>query len=121
MKLHLDAPGGAHLIRSYSPGRLVVGESTFQTSTLISATTIAPWRPASVEELTMADLEPIFALSPEVVLLGTGAQQQFPQAALIAALASRRVGIEVMDTRAACRTYNVLVSESRPVAAALML
>jgi uncharacterized protein len=121
MKLHLDAPGGTYLVRSYSPGHLLVGEMTFRSSTIISATTVAPWRPADVEELSLADLEPLFSLAPEVVLLGSGEQQRFPAAKLLAALAARRIGVEVMDTRAACRTYNVLVSESRSVAAALMV
>jgi uncharacterized protein len=121
MKLHLDAPGATYVVRSYAPGLLRVGEMTFRSSTIVSATTVAPWRPASVEELSMADLEPLFVLAPEVVLLGTGEQQRFPEATLLVALATRRIGIEVMDTRAACRTYNVLVSESRPVVAALML
>jgi uncharacterized protein len=55
------------------------------------------------------------------VLIGTGEQQRFPHASLLAAFFARRIGVEVMDTRAACRTYNVLVSEGRSVAAALML
>ena len=121
MKLHLDAPVGTYLIRSYAPGRLVVGETTYTTSLIINPTTIAPWRPATSSELGISDLEPIFALTPEVVLLGTGERQCFPNPSLIAALASRRIGLEVMDTRAACRTYNVLASESRAVVAALML
>ena len=121
MKLHLDAPAATYLVRSYSPGLLRVGELTFRTSTLVSATTVAPWRPASVEELVLADLEPLFVLALEVVLLGTGERQLFPEPTLLVALAARRIGIEVMDTRAACRTYNVLVSESRSVVAALML
>jgi len=121
MKLHLDAPVGTYLIRTYAPGLLIVGDTTYRTSTIVSATTIAPWRPATAGELTMTDLEPIFTLAPEVVLFGTGERQCFPDPSLIAALAARRIGLEVMDTRAACRTYNVLVSESRAVAAALML
>jgi len=121
MKLHLDAPRGTYLIRSYAPGQLLVGEATLHTSTIVSATTLTAWRPATIDDLTEADLEPLYTLAPEVVLLGTGAQQRFPAATLLAALFSRRVGVEVMDTRAACRTYNVLVAEGRSVAAALML
>ena len=121
MKLHLDAPGGTNMIRAYSPGQLRVGDVTMTSSALVAATTLEPWRPASVAELSSADLEPLYALAPEVVLLGTGARQQFPDAALLAALYARRIGVEVMDTPAACRTYNVLVAEGRSVVAALIV
>lgn len=121
MKLHLDAPGGTYLIRGYSPGRLLVGDITLTRSAIVTATTIAAWRPADLAEVTGADLEPLYALAPDVVLLGTGAQQRFPDTALLAALYSRRIGIEVMATGAACRTYNVLAAEGRSVAAALLL
>jgi uncharacterized protein len=72
-----------------------------------------------VADLALADFEPILALQPEVILLGTGARQQFPPAALLQAVLSRGVGLEVMATDAACRTFNVLASEYRRVAAAL--
>jgi len=121
MKLHLDAPGGTNLIRRYAPGLLLVNERTFATSAIVTATTATAWRPGNLDELTLDDLEPLFALGPEVVLIGTGEQQRFPHASLLAAFFARRIGVEVMDTRAACRTYNVLVSEGRSVAAALML
>jgi uncharacterized protein len=74
-----------------------------------------------VAELEAADLEPVVALAPEVLLIGTGVRQVFPAAAVFAALHARRIGFEVMDTGAACRTYNVLVAEDRRVAAALLI
>lgn len=121
MKLHLDAPGGTNLIRAYAPGQLRVGDVTLITSAIVSATTLAPWRPASIAELAGVDLEPLYALTPEVVLLGTGQRQQFPDPALLATLYARRIGVEIMATSAACRTYNVLVAEGRSVVAALIL
>ncbi len=92
MKLHLDAPRGTYLIRSYAPGQLLVGETTLHTSTIVSATTLTAWRPATIDDLTAADLEPLYTLAPEVVLLGTGAQQRFPAAPLLrrAVLAAHR-------------------------------
>ena len=69
----------------------------------------------------MADLEPLLGLAPEVVLLGTGARQHFPDAQVLRILHQQRIGVEVMDTSAACRTYNVLVTEGRSVAAALIV
>ena len=61
------------------------------------------------------------ALEPEIVLLGTGDRQHFPHPRLLAPLTERRIGVEVMDTRAACRTFNILVAEGRRVAAALVI
>jgi uncharacterized protein len=122
MKLHLDSPGGTNLVRSYGSGQLRIGEVTHATSVIVTAgTVLAPWRPRTVDELVEADFEPLLALGPEVVLIGTGPRQQFPSLAMLALLHSLRIGVEIMDTAAACRTYNVLAAEGRSVAAALML
>ena len=82
---------------------------------------IEDWRPADVTVLSIGDFEPLLALRPEVVLLGTGERQRLPAPALYADFAARGIGLEVMDNRAACRTYNVLLGEFRDVALALML
>lgn len=79
------------------------------------------WLPPAPEALTLQDFEGLLTLEPEVVLLGTGSRQHMPPPALYAAFASRGIGLEVMDNRAACRTYNVLLGEFRDVAVALML
>ena len=122
MKFHLDAPGGLNLVRGYGPGQLRVGERTLTSSVILTATAIIEgWRPASVQDLTAADLEPVLGLAPDVVLLGTGVHQQFPDSAILRILYEQRIGVEIMDTSAACRTFNVLVSEGRPVAAALIV
>lgn len=122
MKFTVDRPSGAHVVRGYAPGLLRIGEREIASSVIVSAATlIEPWRPRCVLELTAGDLEPVIALSPEVLLLGTGPKQVFPDFALFAALRAARIGFEIMDTGAACRTYNVLVGEDRRVAAALMI
>ena len=122
MKFTLDQPATQYVIRSYAPGRLVVGEREFSRSLIVSARTLLEeWRPQAMDELAAADLEPALALRPEVLLLGSGARQVFPPAALLAELHGRRIGFEVMDTGAACRTYNLLVAEGREVAAALII
>ena len=82
---------------------------------------IRDWPPRDVQSLTREYLAPLFDLAPEVVVLSTGELQQFPRAALRAEFATRRIGIEVMEVGAACRTYNVLVSEERKVLAAILL
>lgn len=122
MKLQLEHPADTNLVRSYGPGRLRIDERTYSTSLIVTATAIiAPWRPTTAQTLTAADLEPLLGLAPEVVLLGTGARQQFPDVAVLRILHEQRIGVEVMDTSAACRTYNVLVTEGRNVAAALIV
>ena len=122
MKFTLDRPATRHVVRGYSPGALRIGEQEFSRSVIVSATTlITDWRPQRMDELTAADLEPVLALQPEVLLLGSGVRQVFPPHELLARLYAARVGFEVMDTGAACRTYNVLVGEGREVAAALLI
>lgn len=122
MKLTDDSIGTIQLVRAYSPGEIRVGEQILTQSCLLRADkVIAQWRPQRIDELTADDLESIFALEPEIVVLGTGSRQKFPASSLLAKMLSRGIGCEVMDTGAACRTYNVLVSEDRRAVAALFL
>ena len=122
MKLQLENPAGTNLVRSYGPGQLRIDERTYSTSLIVTATAIiAPWRPTMAQALTEADLEPLLGLAPAVVLLGTGARQRFPDVQVLRILHEQRIGVEVTDTSAACRTYNVLVTEGRSVAAALIV
>jgi uncharacterized protein len=122
MKFTADRPAGALVVRGYAAGLLRIGEREIDHSVILSATTlIEPWRPRSVMDLTAGDLEPAIALEPEVLLIGTGPRQVFPDFALFASLRAARIGFEIMDTGAACRTYNVLVGEDRRVAAALLI
>ena len=122
MKFNLDRPATAHIVRSYAPGLIRIGDRDIAASVIVTASTlIEPWRPRRMMDLAAADLEPVLALRPEVLLLGSGARQVFPPHELLARLHAARIGVEVMDTGAACRTYNVLVGEGRAVAAALII
>jgi uncharacterized protein len=122
MKLTDDRIAGAFLVRSFSPGELRVADEVLRRSCLIRADQlIRDWRPQTIADLTLADLEPVFALEPEIVVLGSGERQRFPATQVLATMLSRGVGCEVMATDAACRTYNLLVSEDRRVVAALMV
>jgi uncharacterized protein len=110
----------AHVIRSYEPGRVRIGERWLQGHLIVGPEhLIEDWRVAAPALVTLADLEPALALQPEVVLLGTGAALVWPDDDIMGALAARHVGLEIMSTPAACRTYNVLVHERRQVVAAL--
>lgn len=122
MKLTDDRIAGANLVRAYSPGEVRIGEQVLRRSCLVRVDQlVTDWRPQTLGELTLADLDPILALDPEIVVLGSGSRQKFPDSQLLAKILSRGVGCEVMDTGAACRTYNVLASEDRRVVAALLL
>jgi uncharacterized protein len=98
------------------PARAVAGSVIVTRDAVID-----DWRPPDVERLEIAHFEALLALSPDVVLLGTGERQRLPPLSLYAEFAARGIGLEVMDNRAACRTYNLLLGEFRDVAVALML
>ena len=121
MKLTQQGADGVNLIRRYGTDFIVIGEREIRTSCIVSANALNDWTPGSVPELTIASLAPLFALEPEVVVLATGIRQTFPRAALRAEFATRKIGLEVMEIGAACRTYNVLVGEHRKAVAAIML
>ena len=122
MKFHLVAPIGVNLVLGYGPGGLRIGERTYVSSVIVTAAAVIEgWRPATAQDITASDLEPLLGLGSDIVLLGTGARQQFPGPAVLRVLHERRIGVEIMDTAAACRTYNVLAGEGRPVAAALIV
>lgn len=122
MKFNLDQPSTAHVVRAYGPGVLRIGERSYDASLIVTATAlIERWRPRRMEDLALDDLEPVLVLQPEVLLIGSGQRQKFPDRAILTSLYRARVGFEIMDTGAACRTYNVLVAEGRNVAAALIV
>lgn len=120
MKITQQRVDGINLIRRYGADFVVIGETEIRASCIVSASTLTPWAPRSVEDLSAPHLQPLFDLAPEVVVLSTGTQQKFPPAALRAEFATRKIGLEIMVIGAACRTYNVLVGEERRVLAALL-
>jgi uncharacterized protein len=121
MKLSAES-GSGNVIRSFRPGELRLTEQTFDVHVILSATKIIrDWKPAAFSELSIADFEPAIALDPEIILFGTGEQQRFPDNALMTEIMRQGIAFEVMDTAAACRTFNVLVSEFREVVAALLV
>ena len=122
MKLHSDA-NDAHLrISAYDRHSVTVGGSRMSATFLITPSGVHTARdvPAPAD-LRWQHLEQLHAEEVQILILGTGTRQQFPPAELFAELSSRRVGLEVMDTPAACRTYNILAAEGRRVAALIVL
>lgn len=101
-------------------GEIRLRNATYTESLIVTRDGVVDaWRPPPLDELAIADFAPLFAQPPDVLLLGTGRGQRMPSPALFAAFAARGIGLEAMDNRAACRTYNLLLSEFRNVAVAL--
>ena len=120
MKLHATSAGAANTITAYGDDFVKVNGERRDTSVIVTAEAVKPWTPASFEALSAEDFQPLADLGVEIVVLGTGPRQRFPHPRLTAALSRARIGVEVMDTKAACRTYNILVAEARKVALALV-
>jgi uncharacterized protein len=122
MKFTLDSRSDINLIRGYGIGEVRINELVQRAPCIVTAQQLVlDWSARTLATLSVTDLEQIFALQPEIVLLGTGPKQIFPEREIRQAFAARKVGLEVMDLGAACRTYNILVQEERRVAAALFL
>ena len=122
MKFSMADTGSGYLIQRYERGSIVVNGQELRESCILSENTLIPnWRARSGVTLTWDDLQPVLALAPQILILGTGTSQIFPSGEVTAQIAREGVGLEVMDTGAACRTYNILVSEGRRAVAALIL
>jgi uncharacterized protein len=122
MKLTLDTDSRVNLIHSYGPGEVRVSGRTLRSNCIVTADAVVEdWNAPSAQDLGPEHLAPLFALEPEVVLLGTGAEQRFPSREVRAAFLEKRIALEPMDLGAACRTFNILVQEGRRIAAALFV
>lgn len=121
MKLQPDRAEGVNLIRGYQADSISVNTETYPHGILVPATgAVLDWAATSWDALTEAHFARIVELRPELVVFGTGTRLRFAPPALVRALMTARIGIETMDTAAACRTYNFLVGEGRQALAALL-
>lgn len=122
MKLDFDSDSSVPLIRSYGAGVIAVGDRTLDRPFVIVGSSIdlelLPDRPA---DLTADHLRRLADLGADILIIGTGSRQMFLRAELTAPLLEKGIGLESMDTAAACRCYNVLVAENRAVAAAFYM
>ena len=122
MELTLDPPEDFLFIRRADAHAVTVVDRDLTASFILARDrAVEEWKVDDVAALTPQQLEPILGLKPDVVLLGSGAHQQFPSQAVLAAFLQRGVGVEVMDNAAAARTWNVLAGERRNVVAAFIL
>jgi uncharacterized protein len=121
LKLHADALTSLNTVTAYGPGFVEINQVRCNGNLVLAPDQpVSTWSAASFDALRAEDFGPVLRLRPEVVLLGTGERQQFPHPRLTRKLAEARIGVEVMSTAAACRTYNILMSEGRRVVAALL-
>lgn len=121
MKLHLSSAAGQNLFTGYGEGYVSVNHQSYQHPLLVSSRYSGRWDASSFEGLTPAHFEDLLRLEPEIVILGTGSTLRFPKPELVQALINAAIGFEAMDTKAACRTYNILMGEGRQVVAAILI
>src|SRR5450631_2164548 len=121
MKLHAERIEGQNAIQRHGPDGVIVNGAEHRRSVVVPwSGPVLDWKVDSFAALTENHFALLAALGPELVIFGSGARIRFAPPALLKALIGRRIGVETMDTAAACRTYNVLLAESRSVIAALL-
>jgi uncharacterized protein len=122
MKFHLTRSEGRNLFTGYGEGYVKVNDERHEKNLVVAPDRpVQPWEPETFDALTQAHLRALLDLEPEIVILGTGEHLRFPPPHLARVLAEAAVGFEAMDTRAACRTYNILMAEGRQVVAAIFV
>ena len=120
MKFAEDHNEAHYKITGYEAEGIKINGRLFQQPLVLSPTKlISDWKPNEIKLLTAEDLEPFYELKAEVILLGTGKKQQFPSTDVLKQLARMQIGFEIMDTQAACRTFNIIMAEGRNVVAGL--
>ncbi|MBP7943750.1 MAG: Mth938-like domain-containing protein [Polynucleobacter sp.] len=122
MKLQSDPHSGANTITGYGDGYIEINKIPYSHAVLLSSDgEILEWAIKSFEDLGAADFMQMASLQPELIIIGTGKRQRFPKPELLKTLIEAKIGFEVMDSQAACRTYNILVGEGRQVLLALIV
>ena len=122
MKFSEDKIDHGYFISGYDQGVVLVNGTPKTASFIISLEQlIDDWAPAHIEDLCEAHISPLLDMQPELVLIGTGTTLRFPAIEHYACLIQQNIGVEIMDSAAACRTYNILLGEGRKVAAGIIL
>jgi uncharacterized protein len=122
MRFTQDVGSGINIIRGYGNGELRINDGVYRGAVIVSASTLIEMANVNnLDALLSVEAARVLALEPELVLLGTGERQVFPAPAFGAQFMRAGIGLEVMDTSAACRTFNVLVGEQRRAVAILLI
>ncbi len=122
MPLAEDIVTSRYRLSAYSHDSVTVNEAVYRDHLVLSGSDLhSPWQVAGLEEISAECLQPVFEMSPEVVLLGTRTRQRFPESRVYVLFGERGIGLEVMDNGALCRTFNILIAEDRAVVAAILI
>jgi uncharacterized protein len=122
MELQLENDPSGHRISSFVNNTVAIGKVRYTTSLIITPDkVVCDWPPQHPGGLTIDDFGAILSLAPELILVGTGNTLRFPDAAILKGVIRAGIGIDFMDSRAACRTYNILAAEGRHVAAGIIV
>jgi uncharacterized protein len=122
LKLHLSGSAGQNMFTGYGDGYVMVNQVRYEQNLIVLPDRIIErWEVSSFDQLVAENFDFLLSLQPEMVLFGTGKKLCFPHPKLTRSLVESGIGLEVMDTNAACRTFNILTAEERRVAAALLL
>lgn len=122
MKLHLSEQEGLNIFSGYGEGYVAINQVRYEHNLIVLPDHIIEnWQVENLEQLEVAHFDCLRSFQPEILLLGTGATLRFPPPQLMKAMTASGIGLEVMDTQASCRTYNILSAEGRRVAAALII
>jgi len=122
LKLQSDPHSGANTITGYGDGYVEINQAPYAHAVLLSSDgAISAWPVESFNNLEASHFAQMVELKPELILIGTGSKQRFPKPELLKSLILAKIGFEIMDSQAACRTYNILVGEGRQVLLALIM
>ena len=122
MKLQSDPHSGANAITGYGNGYVEINQIPYAHAVILKSDgAISEWPVKSFEALEADHFAQMVDFKPELVLIGTGGRQRFPKPELLKPLIAAKIGFEIMDSQAACRTYNILVGEGRQVLLALIV
>ncbi len=121
VKFSEENPADGYFIQKYAHDRIIINERRFVSSLIISPDKVVEdWQPRTIDTLALAHFDTMLALEPEIALIGTGQKLVFPPLEIYSSMIDNGIGLEIMDTGAACRTYNILMSEGRRVVAGLI-
>jgi uncharacterized protein len=113
-------PGGRQVIDSYGSGRFKVSQEPYTSSILVTPDWTKPWLVQSFDDISINSLAPILAEEAEILIIGAGERMQLMASLLRQEFREAKIAVDIMDTGAACRTYNLLMGDGRRVAAALL-
>jgi len=122
MKFAQESQDEGYIITAYGDNSVSVNGKTFEQSLILANTEFSEnWGITAIEQLTADHIEQVLSFDPELIIIGTGNKLVFPPVEIYAAIIQRGIGVDFMDTHAACRTYNILMSEGRGVVAGLIV